>query len=329
MSYITLLDPSLMDHELRPSTNLGDVIIYNSVRKILDELFPKMEIIRIASHVPLLKKHFEIIRKSEFTFVGGTNIFTSDIVNGFRLLPIKKEGNLNWLFPGLRNLIFLGVGWGIGYNSPINLKTRIYYRRLLSKKFIHSARDSYSANKMNGIIEVCNTSCPTMWTLNQYEVNRKENNTQCLLTLTDYHQDIDLDTQLIKMCLDNFSTITFFPQGIDDLKYLSSLEIYKSNRDKFNLLPHNIELYYNFVMNEKFTFVGTRLHGGILCMQMRKDAIIVGIDNRATEMGKDTGLPVIKRNEFSLLQKWFNKEPIYSPIQLPVNNIQNWRRQFQ
>src|SRR5450755_3179115 len=102
MKTISLLDPSLMNHRGDLSINLGDVIIYESVIKILGGLFLDTEIIRIASHAPLEEKHFKIIKDSEFTFVGGTNIFTSDIVNGFAQLPIKYDKRRRWIFPGVK-----------------------------------------------------------------------------------------------------------------------------------------------------------------------------------------------------------------------------------
>src|ERR1039457_4331431 len=108
MSHIALLDPSLMNHEGNLSANLGDLIIYDSVNKIIAGLFPSKEIIRISSHVPLEKKHQQIVNNAEFAFVGGTNIFLSDY-SGYRLLKLKNDSSLLWLFPGVKNLIFLGV----------------------------------------------------------------------------------------------------------------------------------------------------------------------------------------------------------------------------
>ncbi len=304
MGEIVLLDPSLMNHAGDLSINLGDVIIYDSVKKILNELFPKEDIIRIASHAPLEKQHFDLIKNSKFTFVGGTNIFTSDIVNGFAQLPIKYDKRRRWIFPGIKNIIFLGAGWGVGYNLPISLRTKIFYKIIMNSRILHSARDSYSAKKMSKLANIINTSCPTAWDLNGININRKKIESICLLTLTDYNQNKYHDSKLLELCLANFSKIVFFPQGQWDMDYLNSLDIFKGNKDRFVILPHDIYVYFDFVDNENYTYVGTRLHGGIRCLQAGRSAAIIGIDNRALEMSRDIGLPVIARDDLSLLEQW-------------------------
>jgi hypothetical protein len=72
--YITLLDPSLQNNEGEASGNLGDLIIYDSIKDILEELFPGKAIIRISTHVDFTKKEKKIINNSLLTFVGGTRI---------------------------------------------------------------------------------------------------------------------------------------------------------------------------------------------------------------------------------------------------------------
>lgn len=56
LNYITLLDPSLNDNNGTPALNLGDIIIYDSVKKILAELFPAIEVVRLSSHQWFTKK---------------------------------------------------------------------------------------------------------------------------------------------------------------------------------------------------------------------------------------------------------------------------------
>ncbi len=330
MSYIVLLDPALMNHEGQLSTNLGDLIIYESAAKILEELFPHTEIVRIASHAALNRQQQNIVNQADFAFVGGTNIFLSDY-NTFRLLKLKNSSFLLWLNPGVKNLIFLGVGWGNGYGSPITWKTKLFYQKLLSNKYIQSARDDYSAQKINPIRRCLNTSCPTLWELNGFDANRTNTqHTKCLFTLTDYAKNIEHDTQLIQICLDYFDKLSFFPQGLLDKVYLESLPIYQKNKAKINILPHHIAAYNEYVMqNEDFTFVGTRLHGGIKCMQEGKSALIIGVDNRAMEISRDTGLSVVMRNDYEGIKKWLSGEKLFSKLNIPIDNIQTWKNQFQ
>lgn len=130
-SYITLLDPSIQDNSGIDSDNLGDLIIYQSIKQILEDLFPGKEIKRISTHQYIQKKETGIINDSLFAFVGGTNILTSDIRNFPRLSPVKRKGF--YLFPGFRNLVLLGTGWS-AYQPPVDLPTRIYYKQILKKK---------------------------------------------------------------------------------------------------------------------------------------------------------------------------------------------------
>jgi polysaccharide pyruvyl transferase WcaK-like protein len=46
--------------------------------------------------------------------------------------------------------------------------------------------------------------------------------------------------------------------------------------------------------------VGTRLHAGIRALQRKRRAIILGVDNRAEEMGHDFDLPVVARGKVAL-----------------------------
>lgn len=317
-----------MNHHGDPSINLGDIIIYQSVRKILDSLFPNYEIIRISSHAPLEMRHFKLIKEAKYTFVGGTNIFSSDIVNGFAQLPIRQNKWKRWILPGVRDIIFLGAGWGVGYNMPMKLRTWIFYKLIMNKRLFHSARDSYSARKMNSLVKIVNTSCPTVWDINKYDVNRLKRHSTCLLTLTDYNQDQDHDSKLIEICLSHFSKIVFFPQGKWDIDYLNTLKVFVNNKNKFHILSHDITEYFQFVDNEEYTYVGTRLHGGIRCMQAGRSAAIIGIDNRAIEMGLDVGLSVINRGDTDSLVRWLNMERIFDKIRLPEDNINKWKSQF-
>src|SRR5258705_10807416 len=107
--YIALLDPSLQNNNGEPSDNLGDLIIHDSIKQLLEELFPGKEIIRISTNVFLTKKEKMIINNSLYTFVGGTNILTSDIRHFPRLSPVKRKGF--YLFPGFSKVILCGVGW--------------------------------------------------------------------------------------------------------------------------------------------------------------------------------------------------------------------------
>lgn len=59
-----------------------------------------------------------------------------------------------------------------------------------------------------------------------------------------------------------------------------------------------------------------------------KRAIIIGIDNRATEISNDTGLLVLNRDDVATrLDEIINTNLNYS-INLPWENISKWKSQF-
>jgi polysaccharide pyruvyl transferase WcaK-like protein len=49
-------------------------------------------------------------------------------------------------------------------------------------------------------------------------------------------------------------------------------------------------------------YVGTRLHAGIRALQKGRRALIISVDNRATEIGRDTHLPIVERKNMSCLE---------------------------
>ena len=46
-----------MNNDGAESTNLGDLIIFESVLENIQLLFPQKELVRVSSHVPLENKH--------------------------------------------------------------------------------------------------------------------------------------------------------------------------------------------------------------------------------------------------------------------------------
>jgi polysaccharide pyruvyl transferase WcaK-like protein len=80
--------------------------------------------------------------------------------------------------------------------------------------------------------------------------------------------------------------------------------------------------------NESVDFIGLRLHAGIRSLQRSRRTLIVAIDNRATEISKDTNLPVVARGDLKAIESWITTS---SPtkIQLPEAAIASWKQQFQ
>lgn len=325
---IALLDPSLQDHKGKVSKNLGDVIINKAVSRELSKLFPNEEIERISTHTYLEKKLYEIIKESRFCFIGGSNLLSSNIrsYNQWRL----SSSRLYYLFPKLKEVILFGVGWW-QYQCNPDLCTRIFYRKVLSKEYLHSVRDSYTYDKLKrvGKLNVVNTSCPTLWNLDGVSCDRRSTMSKdVLLTLTDYNQKPEPDTELIKVLLDYFTgRLYFFAQGSKDLDYLKSLEIYKYNADRFIILECLEEFYQ--ILASNVIYIGTRLHGGIAALEEGCEALIISIDNRSKEIAKDVNIPVLDRYDYHGIRNWIVGSTGMGSININDMAIKNWRKQFK
>jgi polysaccharide pyruvyl transferase WcaK-like protein len=300
------------------------------VQQVLSELFPTEEIIRIATHDFPTKSEKKLINSTSLAFLGGSNILNStvNIYNNWKL----DHSTAATLFSKKLNVITLGVGWG-EYQSDPGIASRLFYRRRLSSKKLHSVRDSYTKEKLNKIagIKSVNTGCPTTWNLNGADRNRLSGqNTTCVFTLTDYSPSPAEDEKMINVLMDNFQQLVFFPQGSRDLDYFTSLELYSKNKTKFTILEHDLGAFEQ-ILGSAVTYVGTRLHAGIEAINKKMSSLIFSIDNRAIEMANDISLPVIERGNAVALQAWLNKEKVFSTDQviLPVETINTWKNQFR
>ncbi|WP_347159312.1 polysaccharide pyruvyl transferase family protein [Pontibacter chitinilyticus] len=326
-STIALLDPSLEDQKGTLSNNLGDVIIYESVSNIIKELFPNDEIIRISTHDYLEPKHKRLIKDSKYAFIGGSNLLSSDLKT-YNQWKVSRS-RFYYYLPGLSNLILLGVGWWQYQHNP-TFTTKFFYSSVLSGKRFHSVRDGYTLDKMKkmGINNTLNTSCITSWKLQGLEVNKRKINKSCLFTLTDYNQNPELDNKLIDLLV-NFYTngIHYFPQGSRDEEYIKTLDSYKKNKSIIKIINRSNESFYD-MLSQDVDYIGTRLHGGVKCLQRNMDALIIAVDNRALEISKDINLPVVKRDDFESIIAWIEGKQLFSPINLPLESIAKWKSQF-
>lgn len=114
-------------------------------------------------------------------------------------------------------------------------------------------------------------------------------------------------------------------QGQDDLSYLNQL----GYTDHVILIPSDLKKYDALLNLPDLDYVGTRLHAGIRALSKGHRTIIVAIDNRATCIHTDTGLPIIPRKDISLYLKNMIERDIITEISMPWDNIKKWKDQFQ
>ena len=313
---VALIDPSIRCGN-KPSINLGDLIIGDSIRKELRAIIPGARIKRISSHEPVpLFKLYDIWR-SRFVIVGGTNLLSSD-VETYNQWKIGKFGKL-----AVRNAVLMGAGWW-QYQPPALQTSRDFYRTVLSRKRIHSLRDSYSLGRFREMSDwsAVNTSCPTMWSIGEKLVNKRPKSNVVLATVTDYLPSPPEDKAFLKFLLSKYQRVFMWPQGSYDAAYITSLG------ESVVLLEHSLESLNSFLTaNPGCDYVGTRLHCGIYCLGRGHRSLIVTVDNRALEIAKDTMLPVIPRGDLQALSHWLNAP---RPVSMTIDqrSIELWKRQF-
>jgi len=331
MSMLALLDPSLADYSANPSRNLGDLIIFDAVKPVLEELFPDWNIKRFSSHQPYRDEDCRQINQASLAILGGTNALCS--FNGGHSWYQPHEG-LFYLFPKIRNNILLGVGWGHGYPNKPGRRMAMFYQRILSKRWLHSVRDEFSRQNLAsiGIKNVINTGCPTTWTLNGFPTARTRlDELDCLFTLTDYAKDMKWDNDLIDLLATSApGRLLFFPQGVGDLEYIQMLASYERHKARIEILERSYESLRRTLSTEKNCFyIGTRLHCGVASLQHGWSALIVSVDNRAEEMGRDCHLPVVGRQELEKAKLWMTGKLDFGFIKIPLDRIEEWKGQFR
>lgn len=312
---ITLFDTSVA------SSNIGDYIIMDAVSRHSRHLRPDLQRVALPTHDTIGKTGREVLRRSELAIIGGTNLLSSHLREyrqwQFSLLDL----------PVLSNVLLMGVGWW-QYQAAPDWISSMFYRSKLSSHLIHSVRDFYTANQLGraGIRNVLNTGCPTLWDLTTSHCRDipKEKAKDVVFTITDYKPHPERDNHLLAQLLKHYEAVHFWPQGSGDIKYLTSLAAYDPQR--ILILPANLHSFDELLTPANVDYVGTRLHAGIRAMQKKVRAWIVAVDNRASEMHKDFGLPVIDLGQLDQLERCI-QDDYRTDIRLPHAEIEKWKSQ--
>jgi polysaccharide pyruvyl transferase WcaK-like protein len=219
----------------------------------------------------------------------------------------------------------MGVGWW-QYQKKPNLYTSLLYNRLLSQNYLHSVRDGYTENQLKsiGITNVINTACPTMWNLTEEHCSKipTEKSDSVLVTFTEYNQKQKSDTDLIDLLSKEYKEIYYWTQQPKDYEYMKEI-----CGDRAIYLKPNLKALDEILSSRKVDYVGTRLHAGVRALQHQRRTLILSVDNRATEIAKDTNLPVIERDDINAIASQINSAD-RTNIKIPVENIKRWKSQF-
>jgi polysaccharide pyruvyl transferase WcaK-like protein len=314
MDTISIVDTSIC------SDNLGDEIIMDAVNRTVWSLFPSAYIFRVPSHEALSDRTRAFLRKSSWCFIGGTNLLSSGL-GPWDLWRLDERGAAAL---GSTRTICLAPGWKSYMPAPAG-RAKALLQTALWSDGVHATRDSYTRDHLKSIgLSALATSCVTTWGLTPEHCRTLPSgrSDSVVFTLTAWHGDPAADRAFVDVLRSHYKTLYFFPQMQDDFEYFK-----KFGWEDIKVVATTLETYDHFLENEDVDFVGTRLHGGIRALQKGRRALILAIDNRATEIGKDTGLPVIARADANAIRAWVETEPAIQ-LSLPQAAIDQWGRQF-
>lgn len=311
MRKIVLLDTSIA------STNIGDKIIMNAVRREVNHIATDSFLTNIPTHESISKVSYRLLDESDAAIVGGTNLLSSK-------MNIHSQWKINlidsWF---ISDVILMGVGWWQYQNRP-NLYTRTLLQRVLSSSSFHSVRDEYTKDMLRkaGLGAILNTGCPTTWHLTESHCRQipEDKAPRVVCTLTDYNKHRENDKKLLEILSSSYDEVFFWPQGGGDYEYVRSFGM-----EDIRIISPNLESYTETLKkNAKIDYVGTRLHAGIHALNHQVRTIILSIDNRAKEMSKDINLITVPRNNSIRIRNKINSS-FETSINIPKNEIEKWR----
>ena len=302
---IGLLDPSLK------SKNLGDSIIAESVRVELTEMFPNSTIYSFPTQKFWSKEDRRLSHSMDFFIFGGSNILAHNFPFNFQwnISPF----DLNRI---KRKLHLMGVGkWQDGELKPF---AGALWKNTL-KSGIHSVRDSNTYEMLNDLeVNAINTTCPTMWKLEtNYKFSKKQ---KVIATLTDYKKNPERDLKIIEFLRNEYDEVVFWPQGSGDWDYIQS--VFKEAA----IVERSLGSFDSLLSTDEYDYFGTRLHAGIRALQHGVRAIIVPVDNRSRDMGKDTGLLVANSLKKSDLEQLVRTEEL--DLKIPITDVSAWKKEI-
>ena len=300
--------------------NPGDIIINEACSGIIDELFENSYRYEISTRQVMTSYSYDLLRDSDYKFVLGTNLIASDMKNWHQWELQRKDMRY------VSDLILLGVGW-CQYQGDVTKYTRKLLKSILSQDKLHSVRDSYTEQKLQGIgiCNVVNTSCPTLWGISEKHcksipVNKADS---VVTTLNMFRRDYEMDRRLLHFLCDSYKKVYVWVEEYEENRYLQEI----CDLDRINVLAPSVAGFDN-ILTEDIDYIGIRLHPGIRAIQKGVRTLIIGIDNRAIEISKDVNLNVCTRENMMERLRDFCCHSYITNIKLPMDNIIRWKMQF-
>lgn len=320
MKSIILFDPGIA------TGNKGDEIIMRSVYHELGGIFDKNDTMRLPTHLvcfPLIQQiswRSKYVRDADYKFVIGTDLLKTNMLRpvnqwNIHLLTCKPH----------QGSILLGVGHSPN-SKTINAYTRMLYRKVLNPKFYHSVRDEKTKIIVERLgLKAINTGCPTLWSMTPEHCKKipQDKASTVLFTLPEININPDEDQKLIDVVNRNYEKVYFWPQAVNDLKYLKTLK----NTKDFVIVPPSVSELDKCLCMSDLDYVGTRLHCGIFAMQHRVRSIIISVDHRSKDIDTNNNIGCIDRKDVKTIENRINSSFI-TDIKIDFKAIERWKTQF-
>lgn len=320
MKNVILFDTSI------GSFNRGDDIIMKYSQKHLSSILNDKYVIKLPTHTPSFELwqrfknngRYRYIKNADYKFICGTNLLSKSLLRPW------PNFNLNIFNTSeFKNSILVGVG--TTQSCKIDIYTKTLYKKILSKKYYHSARDEKTKVFIEQLgFKALNTGCPTMWSLTKDFCSKipKQKSKDVIFTLTNDCPSENKDKYFIDILLKNYKNIYFFPQSIGDVEYFKKL-----NKNNIHILPNNIDFLSKFMNEGSLDYIGTRLHCGIFALNHKLRSIILSIDNRAIDISETYKINCISRNDIEKIEDTINSV-FETNVGINEANIDFFKRQF-
>lgn len=325
MKKILLLDTSI------GTSNMGDFIIMECVRKELSSLLDGNFVYDMPTHLPAFST-FSVFRNSlavqnyanaDLKFAGGSNLLVKDLKTHYPQWNIHPFNS-----KPLNGTILVGVGAGAGEYT--NNYTKKIYQKVLNDEYYHSVRDERSKVYVESLgLKAINTGCVTMWMLTPEfckNIPRKKAD-RVVFTLTGKADKAAVDYEdqvLIDILKKSYKEVFFWIQGDTDLCYFKKMK----NTKGIKIIAPLLRAYDKLLMEDNLDYVGTRLHGGVYAMRHGKRAIVIAIDERAREINKGNNLNCIEKADVPKKLEKMIFSQFSTEIDMPFNEINRWKKQF-
>lgn len=308
--------------------NAGVDVIMKYTYKELAPILENNIVCTFPTHTPLCHsyqiKNWEYtnwIKNADYKFISGTNLLK---MNMFKKAPLWNINIFNYM--PLTNAVLVGVGRA-GKTEELNWYTKLLYKKVLSKEYIHSVRDEKTKQILEDMgFKAINTGCITLWGLTN-EFCKTINTKKSKNVVTSFNcksPDIDADSKILQLLKRNYEKIYFWPQTIGDIEYFNKL----SNNENIETISNNIDKLSEILNNCDVDYVGARLHGGIYCMHHKIRTIILSVDYRTTDMQKDFNINTISRNDIQKIEEKINTV-FETKININEKAIEEWLKQFK